>query len=102
LISKPIVFIKGIPTRSQLEHYCDVPAVAVRNWTRGRFTLRIHIAPASLNTAQVGVYAKFEGMPEGVLGTEWVVLASKGLLEDGLLRCIQQRTRGIECTTETR
>src|SRR5262245_20856834 len=25
LISKPVIFIKGITTRSQLEHYCEVP-----------------------------------------------------------------------------
>src|ERR1051325_7603300 len=25
LISKPVIFIKGIPTRSQLQHYADAP-----------------------------------------------------------------------------
>ncbi|HEU4389599.1 MAG TPA: hypothetical protein VFV34_17475, partial [Blastocatellia bacterium] len=67
LISKPVVFIKGITTRSQLEHYCDVPAAHVRNWTKGRYTLRIQINPSSPTTAQVGLYAKFEGMTDGVL-----------------------------------
>src|SRR5262245_48302517 len=56
LITKPIIFIKGITTRSQLEHYCEVPGVRVQNWIRGRYTLRIQIDPASPTTALVGVY----------------------------------------------
>src|SRR5437763_17088372 len=30
LLSKPVVFIKGIAPKSQLEHYCDLPVVEVR------------------------------------------------------------------------
>jgi len=36
LLSKPVVFIKGIATKSQLEHYCEMPTVEVRNWARAR------------------------------------------------------------------
>jgi hypothetical protein len=97
LISKPIVFVKGIPTRSQLEHYSDVPSAAVRNWTRGRYVLRFLITPASPKTAQVGVYARFEGMADGAVGSEWVPLTSKGELEDKMLRCIQDRVQGGDC-----
>jgi hypothetical protein len=97
LVSKPVVFIKGIATRSQLEHYCDVPTAAVRNWARGRYTLRIQISPASPTTCLVGVYAKFEGLSDNVTGSEWVQLTSKGELEDVLLRCIQSRLQGGDC-----
>lgn len=97
LLSKAVVFTKGIPTRSQLEHYCDVPSAAVRNWVRGRYVLRFQITPASTKTAQVGVYAKFEGMTDGVSGSEWVPLTSKGELEDTMLRCIQDRVQGGDC-----
>ena len=100
LISKPVVFVKGIPTRSQLEHYCEVPAAAVRNWVRGRYVLRIQINPASPEKSQVGVYAKFEGMTGEVMGNGWVPLTSKGVLEDKLLRCIQDRLRGGDCTSD--
>jgi hypothetical protein len=100
LISKPVVFIKGIAARSQLEHYCDVPAAHVRNWTKGRYTLRIQINPASPTSAQVGVYAKFEGMTDGLLENEWIQLSSKGELEDILLRCLDQRAKGGECKEE--
>ncbi|MEK6299305.1 MAG: hypothetical protein AABO41_01165 [Acidobacteriota bacterium] len=97
LISKSVVFTKGIPTRSQLEHYCEVPSAAVRNWVRGRYVLRVQITPASTKTAQVGVYAKFEGMTDGMSGSEWVPLTSKGELEDSMLRCIQDRVQGGDC-----
>jgi hypothetical protein len=97
IISKPVIFIKGITTRSQLEHYCEVPAASVKNWTRGRYVLRIQIAPASPKTSQVGIYAKFEGMTDGFSGNEWVQLTSKGELEDKFLRCIKDRATGGDC-----
>ena len=97
LLSKSVVFIKGITTRSQLEHYCEVPSAAVRNWAKGRYVLRFQITPASPKTSQVGVYAKFEGMADGMSGSEWVQLTSKGELEDMMLRCIQDRVQGGDC-----
>lgn len=97
LLSKPVVFTKGITTRSQLEHYCEVPSAAVRNWVKGRYVLRFQVSPASTTTSQVGVYAKFEGMTDGVSGSEWVLLTSKGNLEDLMLRCIQDRVQGGDC-----
>lgn len=102
LISKPVVFIKGITTRSQLEHYCEVPAATVRSWIKGRYSLRITITPATPTTAQVGVYARFEGMTDGVLGNDWVPLSSKGELEDKLLRCLDLRVKGVECKDDVK
>ncbi|MCI0487887.1 MAG: hypothetical protein L0229_14945 [Blastocatellia bacterium] len=100
LISKPVVFVKGIPTRSQLEHYCEVPVAAVRNWIKGRYVLRIQINPASPDKSLVGVYAKFEGMTGEAMSNGWVPLASRGELEDRLLRCIQDRLQGGDCTSD--
>ena len=97
LLSKSVVFIKGIATKSQLEHFCEMPAVDVRSWTRGRYVLRFQITPATPKTSQVGVYAKFEGMMNAVTGGEWVQLTSKGELEDLMLRCIQDRVQGGDC-----
>jgi len=97
LLSKPVIFIKGIATKSQLEHYCEMPSVEVRNWARGRYQLRFQITPATPKTSQVGVYAKFEGMMNAVTGSEWVPLTSKGELEDLMLRCIQDRVQGGDC-----
>jgi hypothetical protein len=102
LISKHVVFIKGITTKSQLEHYSTVPAADLRNWTRGRYVLRIQISPASQKSSQVGVYARFEGMTDNGIGSEWVLLTSNGELEDGILRCIQDRVLGGECKDENR
>jgi hypothetical protein len=97
LISKPVVFIKGIAAKSQLEHYCNMPTMDVRDWARGRYVLRFQLAPATPKTAQVGVYAKFEGMMNGAAGSEWVALTSKGELEDLMLRCILDRVQGGDC-----
>ncbi len=97
LISKPYIFIKGTTTKSQLEHYCDVPAANLRNWTKGRYVLRIQIAPTSPRNSQVGVYCKFEGMADNFTGNEWVQLVSKGTLEDELLRCMEDRVHGGNC-----
>jgi hypothetical protein len=102
LITKPVIFIKGIPTISQLQHYAEVPRRDVRNWSKGRYVLRFQISPASPATAQVGAYARFEGMTDGVIGTEWVALTSKGELEDTMLRCIQERVLGGDCKEENR
>jgi hypothetical protein len=100
VISKAVVFIKGITTRSQLEHYCTVPAASVKNWTRGRYVLRFQITPASPKSAQVGIYAKFEGQTDGLSNNAWVELSSKGELEDKLLKCIQSRVSGGDCKDE--
>jgi hypothetical protein len=97
LLSKPVIFVKGIATKSQLEHYCEMPRVEVRNWARGRYVLRFQITPATPKTSQVGVYAKFEGMMDSVSGSEWVALTSKGELEDLMLRCILDRAQGGDC-----
>jgi hypothetical protein len=97
LLSKSVVFTKGIPTKSQLGHYCDLPAVDVRNWVRGRYILRFQITPATPKTSQVGVYAKFEGMMNSTTGSEWVPLTSRGELEDLMLRCTQDRVQGGDC-----
>jgi hypothetical protein len=100
LISKQVVFIKGITTKSQLRHYCEIPAADVRDWSKGRYVLRIQISPATPATAQVGISARFDGMTTGVVADEWVPLASKGELEDKLLRCLDQRVKGVECKDE--
>lgn len=97
LLTKPVVFIKGIATKSQLEHYCEMPAVEVRNWARARYVLRFQISPATPKTSQVGVYAKFEGMLNSISGSEWAPLTSKGELEDLMLRCIRDRAQGGDC-----
>jgi hypothetical protein len=103
VLSKPVIFIKGVvTTKSQLQHYCEVPAADVREWTSGRYVLRIQINPAALKTCQVGVYAKFDGKTQGAVGGEWVPLVSKGELEDKMLRCIEERVHGGECKDENK
>ncbi len=98
LISKPVIFIRGIQTKSQLEHYAEVPVADVRNWVSGRYVLTVKISPASPKTSQVAVYSKFEGRTtDGAVGSQWVLLTSKGEFEDKVLRCIQDRVLGGDC-----
>ncbi|HJQ24470.1 MAG TPA: hypothetical protein VKA60_11190 [Blastocatellia bacterium] len=97
LISKPVIFIKGIPTKSQLQHFTELSDRDVRNWSRGRYVLRFQVTPATPRTAQVGAYARFDGLTDGAAGQEWVQLQSRGELEDLMLRCIQDRIAGGDC-----
>ena len=97
VLTKSVIFTKGIAAKSQLEHYCETPKVDVRNWVRGRYLLRFQITPATPKSSQVGVYAKFDGMTNAITGSEWVALTSKGELEDLMLRCIQDRVQGGDC-----
>ena len=100
LITKQMVFIRGITTKSQLQHYCDIGSSDVRDWSKGRYVLRIQISPATPSTSQVGISARFDGMTAGVVSNEWVPLTSRGELEDKLLRCLDQRVKGVECKDE--
>jgi hypothetical protein len=97
LISKPLIFTKGIPAKSQLQHYAEMPERDPRNWSKGRYVLRFQVSPATPRTAQVGAYARFEGLTDGAAGQEWIQLASRGELEDLMLRCIQDRIAGNDC-----
>src|SRR5438309_8207269 len=59
LVSKPLIFTKGIPARSQLQHFSEMPDRDPRNWSKGRYVLRFQVTPATPRTAQVGAYARF-------------------------------------------
>ena len=100
LISKQVIFIRGITTKSQLQHYCEIATRDVRDFSKGRYVLRIQVSPVTPTTAQVGISARFDGMTAGVVGSEWVSLTSRGELEDKLLRCLDQRVKGVECKDE--
>jgi hypothetical protein len=97
LVSKPIIFTKGIPAKSQLQHFAEMPDRDPRNWSKGRYVLRFQVTPATPRTAQVGANARFEGLTDGAAGQEWVQLASRGELEDMMLRCVQDRIAGGNC-----
>ena len=97
LVSKPLIFTKGIPARSQLQHFSEMPDRDPRDWSKGRYVLRFQVTPATPRTAQVGAYARFEGLTDGAAGQGWVQLTSRGELEDQMLRCIQDRIAGGDC-----
>src|ERR1041384_5272650 len=59
LISKPVIFTKGIQAKSQLQHYSEMPSRDPRYWSKGRYVLRFQVTPATPRTAQVGMSARF-------------------------------------------
>jgi hypothetical protein len=97
LISKFVIFTKGIPAKSQLQHFSELSDRDLRNWSQGKYVLRFQISPATPKTAQVGAYAKFEGRTDGAAGQEWISLNSRGELEDMMLKCVQDRIAGGDC-----
>ena len=97
IVSKPIIFTKGITAKSQLQHYSEMNNRDPRNYSKGRYVLRFQIAPATTRTAQIGAYARFEGLTDGAAGQEWIQLTSRGELEDLMLRCVQDRISGGDC-----
>ena len=51
LISKPLIFTKGVPARSQLLHFTEMPARDPRTWSKGRYVLRFTVSPAPRRSA---------------------------------------------------
>src|ERR1051326_8187167 len=72
LITKSIIFTKGIPAKSQLRHYSEMSDRDPRNWSKGRYVLRFQVTPATPRTAQIGAYARFEGLTDGAAGQEGI------------------------------
>ena len=97
ILTKHVVFIKGITTKSQLQHYCIVPTAGIRTWTRGRYVLKIQVNPSGVNSCQVGVYCSFEGLSDGATGSEWIKLSSRGIMEEKFLKCLEETVRSGVC-----
>lgn len=85
IISKPIIFAKGINAKNDLAYFSDLPAKEVRDWTKGRVTYTVNIQPVDPTHSTIAIYAKIEGYTQGGLGNEWIESSSKGLMEDKLM-----------------
>lgn len=91
IISKPVVFSKGINTKNDLAYFSDVPASEVRNWTKGRVTYTINIQPVDPTHSTLAIYSKIEGYAQSVTANNWVECSSKGLMEDKLMRDVLEK-----------
>jgi hypothetical protein len=97
IVTKSVVFTRGVTTRADLEHLAKMPAGEVRNWQQGRFSLEVIALPLDEKRSQLSVSAQIEGkVIEASGGAQWVRGRSNGLLEDEALRGLAGRILGID------
>jgi hypothetical protein len=102
LVTLPVVFTKGITTRTDLEYLATLPADEARNWTAGRFVLEISVTPIDQKRTLIFVFARIDGrIADPFEGNKWVTGQSNGRLEDEALRGIASKILGIDMSVKT-
>ncbi|MBO0722508.1 MAG: hypothetical protein J2P41_16915 [Blastocatellia bacterium] len=102
LITMPVVFTKGITTKTDLEYLSTLPADEARNWTAGRFILEITVTPIDQKRSQLFVSARIDGrVADAFEGNKWVTAKTNGRLEDEVIRGIVGKTLGIDLSVKT-
>jgi hypothetical protein len=102
LVTLPVVFSKGITTRTDLEYLATLPADEVRNWTAGRFILEISVTPIDQKRTHIFVAARIDGrIADPFEGNKWVTGQSNGRLEDEVLRGIAGKILGLDMSVKT-
>ncbi len=97
IVTKPVVFTKGVTANSDLEHLATMPASDVRNWLQGRYSLEITSLPVDQAKAQIMISARIQGRLAGVgIDQRWVEGVSNGSLEDEVLRGLAGKILGID------
>jgi hypothetical protein len=99
LITKPIIYSRGITVKNDLEYLAIFPAGDVRNWSQARFVLEIIAVPVDQKRSQLQVNANIEGRaldPNGTL--KWINGKSNGRLEDEVIRGMAGKTLGVDLT----
>ena len=87
IVTKSVVFTRGVTARADLDHLARMPAGEVRNWQQGRWQSGGHRPPARRETLSAFHSAQIEGkVIEASGGAQWVQGQSNGLLEDETLR----------------
>lgn len=96
IVTKYVVYTRGVTTRSDLEHLATMPASDVRSWGQGRFLLEVVSLPFDQNKTQLQVSAKIQGRLGGVAGETWIDGVSNGILEDEVIRGLAGKVLGID------
>ncbi len=102
IVTKFVVYTRGVTTRSDLEHLATMPASTVRNWLQGRFLLEIVSLPFDQNRTQLQVSAKIQGRLGGVTEETWIDGVSNGNLEDEVLRGLAGKVLGMDLNRASR
>jgi hypothetical protein len=97
LVTKPLVFTRGVTTQTDLEYLAKMPSADVRNWTQGRYFLEITVSPIDGTRSQIFVNAHIQGRYADILtGNQWIEGQSNGRLEDEILRGLAGKILGID------
>ncbi|HKQ74683.1 MAG TPA: hypothetical protein VJ810_13410 [Blastocatellia bacterium] len=101
IVTKNVVFTRGVTTKADLEHLAKMPASEVRNWQQGRWRLEINALPLDGKRSQISVIANIEGrLGDASGGNQWVEGQSNGVLEDEVLRGLAGKILGIDLSVK--
>lgn len=97
LVTKPVMFTRGVTTQNDLEYLATMPASDVRNWLQGRYYLEISSLPLDQKRSQLLITAHIEGRLADVLdNNKWIEGQSNGRLEDEILRGLASKILGVD------
>ncbi|MBO0726013.1 MAG: hypothetical protein J2P52_10470 [Blastocatellia bacterium] len=101
IVTKSVVFTRGVTTKTDLEHVAKMPAGEVRNWQQGRWSLEISALPIDETRSQLSISAHIEGkVNDAAGGSQWIEGQSNGLVEDEALRGLAGRILGIDLSVK--
>jgi len=101
IVTRDVVFTKGVTAKSDLEHLATLPSSQVRNWLQGRFRLEVTSLALDQNRVQLQISARIQGRISGVLESErWIDGVSNGTLEDEVLRGMAGKALGIDLSVK--
>jgi hypothetical protein len=101
IVTKSVVFTRGVTARADLDHLAKMPAGEVRNWQQGRWRLEVTALPLDDKRSQLSVSAHIEGkVIEASGGAQWIEGQSNGSLEDEALRGLAGRILGIDLSVK--
>jgi hypothetical protein len=101
IVTKSVVFTRGVTVRADLEHLAAMPAGEVRNWLQGRWRLEVSALPIDDKRSQLSVNAYIEGKVADASGaTRWIEGQSNGALEDETLRGLAGKILGIDLSVK--
>ena len=96
LVTKPVIYTRGVTARTDLEHLAEMPASRVRNWVQGRFMLEVLSLPVDPIRTQLQVSAKIQGRIGDAAEETWIEGVSNGNLEDEVIRGLAGQALGID------
>lgn len=101
IVTKSVVFTRGVTAMADLEHLAKMPAGEVRNWQQGRWRLEVSALPLDEKRSQLSVTAHIEGkVIDAAGGAQWIEGQSNGSLEDEALRGLAGRILGIDLSVK--